>query len=103
MRDVDRDLVESEAPQVLLGFLVVVHLAGEGKSLQRTQGSSHETGLVESSDLLPLELLLAWQLGSQELESYLHQLLVVVPEENLLSVGVDLQVDVDQIFPLTGW
>ena len=41
--------------------------------------------------------------GSQELESYLHQLLVVVPEENLLSVGVDLQVDVDQIFPLTGW
>ena len=74
-----------------------------GSSLQRTQGPSHETGLVESSDLLPLELILAWQLGPQELESYLYQLLVVVPEENLLSVGVDLQVDVDQIFPLTGW
>lgn len=57
---------------------------------------------MHSSDLLPGELLPSWQLGPQKLQSNLHQLLVVVPEENLPSLGVDLVVELDQGFPLTG-
>ena len=50
----------------------------------------------------PLELLLSWQLGPQELQRNLHQLLFV-PEENLLSAEVDLLVKLDPSFPLSGW
>ena len=58
---------------------------------------------MDSSDLLPGELLLSWQLGPEQLQRDLHQLLVVVSEENFPSVGVDLLVELDQGFPLTGW
>ena len=56
--------------------------------------------LMATSDLL--ELLLSWQLGPQELQRNLHQLLFV-PEENLLSAEVDLLVKLDPSFPLSGW
>ena len=56
---------------------------------------------MDSSDLLPGELLLSWQLGPQKLQSNLDKLLVAVPEENLLSVGIDLLVELNQSFPLT--
>ena len=58
---------------------------------------------MDSSDDLPLELLLTWQLGPQEPQRDFNQLPVVVPEENLLSVGVDLLVELNQSFPLSGW
>ena len=56
---------------------------------------------MDSSDLLPGELLLSWQLGPKKLQSNLDKLLVAVPEENLLSVGIDLLVELNQSFPLT--
>ena len=58
---------------------------------------------MDSSHLLPLELLFTWQLGPQEPQRDFGQLPVVVPEENLLSVGLDLLVELDQSFPLSGW
>ena len=63
--------------------------------------NNHPCGLVDSSDLLPGELLLSWQLGPKKLQSNLDKLLVAVTEENLLSVGIDLLVKLNQSFPLT--
>ena len=83
LRNVDSDMEQSEALQLLDDFLAAVHFTGEGKGFHWTQAPCHET------DLLPGKLLLSWQLWPQELQGNLHNFLVIVTEENLVSVGVE--------------
>ena len=75
LRNVDGDMEQSEALQLLDDFLAAVHFTGEGKGFHWTQAPCHET------DLLPGKLLLSWQLWPQELQGNLHNFLVIVTEE----------------------